>query len=118
MKDVSGRSAEEAEQKARRLGTTLPRRQDQWRCPTFQVEVVSGSKILVSLIMFGGGLGQEVSSQITKVRAAFAQLPHLWRCHDIRLSLRGRVYNAIIRVLLYSREIWPVRVEESRQLSD
>ncbi|VDP41101.1 unnamed protein product [Schistosoma mattheei] len=52
-----------------------------------------------------------------KARLAFANLRHLWRRRDIRLSTEGRVYCATVRsVLIYGSESWPVRVEDIRRL--
>ncbi|VDP32329.1 unnamed protein product [Schistosoma margrebowiei] len=59
----------------------------------------------------------EISARIQKARLAFANLRHLWRRRDIRLSTKGRVYCAEVRsVLLYGSETWPVRVEDIRRL--
>ncbi|VDP79609.1 unnamed protein product, partial [Schistosoma mattheei] len=36
---------------------------------------------------------------------------------DIRLSIKGRVYCAVVRsVLLYGSETWPLRVKDTREL--
>ncbi|VDO53058.1 unnamed protein product [Schistosoma margrebowiei] len=48
---------------------------------------------------------------------AFANLRHLWRRRDIRLSIKGRVYCAAVRfVLLSGCETWPLRVESTSKL--
>uniref|UniRef100_A0A183KKD8 Transposase n=1 Tax=Schistosoma curassoni TaxID=6186 RepID=A0A183KKD8_9TREM len=48
---------------------------------------------------------------------AFANLSHLWRRKDIRLSIKGRVYCATVRsVLIYGSESWPLTVEDTRKL--
>ncbi|VDP43927.1 unnamed protein product [Schistosoma mattheei] len=48
---------------------------------------------------------------------ASANLRHLWRTRDIRLSIKGRVYCATVRsVLLYGCETWSLRVEDTRKL--
>ena len=48
----------------------------------------------------------------------FANLRHLWRRHDISLSLKGRVYSTTVRaVLLYGCETWPVRMDDVHRLS-
>uniref|UniRef100_A0A183AZK2 Endonuclease-reverse transcriptase n=1 Tax=Echinostoma caproni TaxID=27848 RepID=A0A183AZK2_9TREM len=50
----------------------------------------------------GGRITDEVSARIQKARLAFANLRHLWRRRDIRLSVKDRVYAATVRpVLLY-----------------
>ncbi|VDP24084.1 unnamed protein product [Schistosoma margrebowiei] len=47
----------------------------------------------------------------------FANLRHLWRRRDIRLSIKGRVYCAEVRsVLIYGSETWPLGVEVTRKL--
>ncbi|VDO76629.1 unnamed protein product [Schistosoma margrebowiei] len=59
----------------------------------------------------------DISARIQKSRLAFANLRHLWRRRDIRLSTKGRVYCAAVRpVLLYGSETWPVGVEDIRRL--
>ena len=83
-----------------------------------QLELVENFKYLGSLITAGGGVGEEITSRIARARTAFANLRHLWRRRDIRLSLKGRVYNAAVRsVLLYGCETWPLRAEDARRLS-
>jgi hypothetical protein len=68
--------------------------------------------------MAGGSVEEEISLRITKARLAFANLRHLWRRRDIRLSIKGRVYNATVRaVLLYGCETWSLRAEDVRRLS-
>jgi hypothetical protein len=64
------------------------------------------------------GLSDEISIRIAKARVAFANLRHLWRRHDISLSLKGRVYCSTVRaVLLYGCETWPVRADDVHRLS-
>ena len=70
-----------------------------------------------SCISAHGTASDEVSSRIRKARLAFANLNHLWRRHDIRLSLKGRVYAAAVRpVLLYGTETWSLRAEDRQRL--
>lgn len=65
----------------------------------------------------GGGNREEVTTRIAKAKAAFANIRHLKRRHDIRLALNGRACNASVRsVLVYRYEAWPLWVEETRQL--
>ncbi|VDP46296.1 unnamed protein product [Schistosoma curassoni] len=53
-----------------------------------------------------------------KARAAYADLGHLWSLRDVSLAVKGRIYNASVRVvLLYACETWPLRVEDVRRLS-
>ncbi|WP_432422665.1 reverse transcriptase domain-containing protein [Streptococcus dysgalactiae] len=83
-----------------------------------RLNVVDNFVYLGSNIAAGGGVGDEISSRIAKARLAFANLRHLWRRRDIRLSLKGRVYKATVRsVLLYGCETWPLRAEDARRLS-
>ncbi|CAH8430565.1 unnamed protein product [Schistosoma mattheei] len=81
------------------------------------VECVDRFTYLGSLISPCGLVCDEISARIQKARLAFANLRHLWRRRDIRLSTKGRVYCAAVRsVLLYGSETWPVRVEDIRRL--
>jgi hypothetical protein len=64
------------------------------------------------------GLQDEITNRIAKARAAFANLRHLWRRHDVSIRLKGRVYNAAVRsVLLYGCETWPLRSQDIQRLS-
>nr|CAH8825486.1 unnamed protein product [Trichobilharzia regenti] len=73
---------------------------------------------LVSCISTNGLIGDEISAWIRKARAAFADLHHLWRRRDIRLSTKGRMYCSAVRsVLLYGSETWPIRVEDMKRLT-
>ncbi|VDO81413.1 unnamed protein product, partial [Schistosoma margrebowiei] len=66
------------------------------------VECVDRFTYLESLISPCGPVCDEISARIQKARLAFANLRHLWRRRDIRLSTKGRVYCAAVRpVLLY-----------------
>ncbi|KER19829.1 hypothetical protein T265_11495 [Opisthorchis viverrini] len=59
----------------------------------------------------------EVNARICKARTAFANLRHLWRQYSLSLNLKGRVYQARVRVvLLYGCETWPIRAAELRRL--
>ena len=70
------------------------------------INVVDHFNYLGSLISPGGLDKEEVTQRIAKARAAFTNLQHIWCRHDISLSLKGRVYNAVVRpVLLYGSEI-------------
>ncbi|CAH8481648.1 unnamed protein product [Schistosoma intercalatum] len=81
------------------------------------IERVDRFTYLGSLISPCGLVCDEISARIQKARLAFANLRHLWRRRDIRLSTKGRVYCAAVRsVLLYGSETWPVRVEDIRRL--
>ncbi|VDO52902.1 unnamed protein product [Schistosoma margrebowiei] len=66
------------------------------------VECVDRFTYLGSLISPCSLVCDEISARIQKARLAFANLRHLWRKRDIRLSTKGRVYCAAVRpVLLY-----------------
>lgn len=45
----------------------------------------------------------------------FSNLGHLWRGHDIRLSIVGRGYTALRPVLLCCSETWLLRKEDMRK---
>ncbi|MBM6549358.1 reverse transcriptase family protein, partial [Streptococcus dysgalactiae subsp. equisimilis] len=82
------------------------------------IERVDKFCYLGSLISADGSISDEVSARIQRARLAFANLSHLWRRRDVRLSVKGRVYAAAVRpVLLYGSETWPLRAEDSRRLS-
>nr|CAH8822477.1 unnamed protein product [Trichobilharzia regenti] len=82
------------------------------------IEHVDHFTYLGSCISTNGLIGDEISARIRKARAAFADLHHLWRRRDIRLSTKGRVYCSSVRsVLLYGSETWPIRVEDMKRLT-
>ncbi|KAH9595906.1 FAS-associated factor 2 [Schistosoma haematobium] len=81
------------------------------------VERVDNFTYLGSLISPNELVSDEISAWIRKARLAFANLPHLWRRRDIRLSIKRRVSCAAVRsVLIYGSETWPLRVEDTRKL--
>ncbi|CAH8489424.1 unnamed protein product [Schistosoma bovis] len=81
------------------------------------IERVDRFTYLGTLINPCGLVCDEISARIQKARLAFANLRHLWRRRDIRLSTKGRVYCAAVRsVLIYGSETWLVRVEDIRRL--
>ncbi|CAH8596720.1 unnamed protein product [Schistosoma guineensis] len=53
------------------------------------VERVDNFTYLGSLINPNGLVSDEISARIRKARLAFANLRHLWRRRDIRLSIKG-----------------------------
>ncbi|KAH9596701.1 F-actin-capping protein subunit alpha, variant 3 [Schistosoma haematobium] len=61
-----------------------------------QIEVVEKFVYLCSFIRAGDGMSDEVNSGIMKARAAYANLGHLWRLLDVRLAVKGRIYNASV----------------------
>lgn len=82
------------------------------------LDVVNSFKYLRSLVHPGGMVREEVTSRIVEVKTAFVNLRHLWRCYDIRHSLKGRVYNATARTVFYGCETWTVRVADAQLISD
>lgn len=57
-----------------------------------------------------GYFGDEINNRISKVRAVFTNLRHLWRQKGISLNLKGLVYNATVKAaLLYGHETWPLK---------
>ncbi|VDP51062.1 unnamed protein product, partial [Echinostoma caproni] len=77
------------------------------------IEQVDKSCYLGSYISPGGHITDEMSARIQKARLAVANLRHLWPRRDIRLSVKGRVYAAIVRpVLLTGAETWPLRKQD------
>lgn len=75
-------------------------------------------KVSRGLTTPGGGVGVEVTSRILEPIVAFASPRHLWRPDELRLSLKGRVSKATVRiVLLYGCEAWPTRVEDVQRHS-
>jgi hypothetical protein len=91
--------------------------------PTFvlagsSLETVDRFTYLGSVISSACNIADEVSARIAKARSAFANLRHLWRRKDVRLSIKGRVYNACVRsILLYGSETWSIRAEDAHKLS-
>lgn len=52
----------------------------------------------------------EISLRLSKARMAFANLRHMWRSCEIRLSLNGTLYNLAVRsMLIYGYETWLLR---------
>jgi hypothetical protein len=82
------------------------------------IEFVENFTYLGSQISSNGDMTTEIQSRISKARAAFCRLRHLWRRRDISLLLKGRVYNTTVRaVLLYGCESWTLRRDDIRRLS-
>ncbi|KAA3678185.1 uncharacterized protein DEA37_0012315 [Paragonimus westermani] len=79
--------------------------------------VVDRFVYLGSCISSGGGVGNEIEARISKSRAVFTNLRHLWRQRGISLKLKGRVYKTTVRaLLLYGSETWPLMVEDLNRL--
>jgi hypothetical protein len=82
------------------------------------LEVVDKFTYLGSVISSSPNVSDDINLRIIKARSAFASLRHVWRRKDIRLVLKGRLYNACVRsVLLYGSETWPLRVEDIQRIS-
>ncbi|KAA3671415.1 electron transfer flavoprotein alpha subunit, partial [Paragonimus westermani] len=82
------------------------------------LETVDSFTYLGSTISSACNIADEISARIAKARVAFSKLRHLWRRKDVRLSLKGRVYNACVRsILLYGSETWPVRKQDINRLA-
>ena len=60
---------------------------------------------LGSCISTNGNITSEITARISKAQDAFSNLRHLWRCTDVSLATKGRVYNVTVRsTLLYRCE--------------
>ncbi|KAA3680816.1 uncharacterized protein DEA37_0005169 [Paragonimus westermani] len=82
------------------------------------LETVDSFTYLGSTISSACNIADEISARIAKAPVAFSKLRHLWRRKDVRLSLKGRVYNACVRsILLYGSETWPVRKQDINRLA-
>ena len=82
------------------------------------IERVNKFTYLGSCITLDGSTAEELSSRIRRVRLAFSNLHHLWRRNDIKLSTKGTVnLVALLSVLLYGSETWPLEAEDVRRLS-
>ncbi len=68
--------------------------------------------------MANGQGTEEIRSRINLARSALSRLQScLWPRRDISLRTKGRVYQAVVRlILLYGCETWPVRVADERML--
>ena len=64
-----------------------------------QLDVVDSFVYLGSCISNDGKVGKEIEKRISKARATFAGLRHLWRQKGISLSLKVRVYKTTVRAV-------------------
>ncbi len=82
------------------------------------LEDVDKFKYLGSMFVANGQGTEEIRSRINLARSAFSCLQScLWSRHEISLSTKGRVYQAVVRsILLYGCDTWPVRVADERVL--
>ncbi len=69
------------------------------------------------LITNGQGT-EDVRSRINLALSEFSRLqPCLWSRREISLRTKGRVYQAVVRlILLYGCDTWPVRVADERMM--
>lgn len=67
--------------------------------------IFNSFKHVAGLLRLGGGVGGKITSGIPKIGAALAKMQHLWHCHDIRLSLKERMYNTAFCSVLYVCQI-------------
>ena len=82
------------------------------------LEIVEHFQYLGATISSAPNVVDDVNSRIVKARLAFTKLNQIWRRKDVRLAIKGRLYNACVRsVLLYGSETWPLRAEDIQKLS-
>ena len=82
------------------------------------IERVDKFTYLGSCIPLNGSIAEKLSARIQKARLTFANLHHLRRQNDIKLSMKDRVYSAAVRsALLYGSETWPLKAEDLQTLS-
>lgn len=80
-------------------------------------EIANSFKYIESLTTPGRGVEEDILSRIAKTRTAFANLRCLWCLQDVRLFLKGRMYNPIVCSVLHGCRTCPIRIGEFRQLS-
>lgn len=54
---------------------------------------------LCSCVSNGVGVSDEISLHIIKTRSGYTKLHHLWLCCDVDLTVKGRVYNALVNTV-------------------
>ena len=82
-----------------------------------ELDFVDSFTYLGSCINASGNITDEITSRISRARAVFGNLRHLWRRTDISLLTKGRVYNCTVRpTLIYGCETWPIRAEDLHRL--
>ena len=82
-----------------------------------ELEQVEKFTYLGSCISTNGNITGEITAMISNAQAAFSNLRHLWRCTDISLATKDRVYNATVRsTLIYGCETWPLRSGDLHRL--
>jgi hypothetical protein len=82
------------------------------------LEIVENFQYLGATISSAPNVVDDINGRIVKARLAFTKLNKIWRRRDVRLAIKGRLYNACVRsVLLYGSETWPLRAEDIQRLS-
>ena len=65
----------------------------------------------------GGGMGEEVNHRITKVKKAWGALKDVWKKRHISREAKVGMYEGIIEPsLLYSCEVWSLKVHERKRM--
>ncbi len=82
------------------------------------LEDVDKFKYLGLMVVAKGQGTEETRSRTNFARSALSHLQScIWSRREISLRKKGRVYQAVVRsILLYWREIWPVRVADKLML--
>ena len=82
-----------------------------------ELDFVDSFTYLGSCINASGNITDEITSRISRARAVYGNLRHLWCWMDISLLTKGRVYNCTVRpTLIYGCETWPIRAEDLHRL--
>ena len=60
----------------------------------------------------------DIRRRIGLAYAAFNKLGNVWNCHSLSLTIKKKVFEALIMpILLYGSECWTMRKEDERRLS-
>lgn len=72
-----------------------------------QQEVVFKFVYLGSCVSAGDSVSDEINLNIMLAGLAYSERRHLWCHRDVSLTAKGRVYNALVRVILpHACNIW------------
>jgi len=83
------------------------------------IETVEDLCYLGSYISTTGNCDQDTSVRIGKVADVFSKLDKLWKNKKISLSVKTRLYEALVlSMLLNSAELWPVWVTQMKKKLD
>ncbi len=82
------------------------------------LEDVDKFKYLGSMFVANDQDTEEIRSRVNLARSTFSRLQsYLWSRREISLRTKGRVYRAVMRLILVCDcETWPVRVVDERML--